>query len=233
MTLSVAYTYSHSIDNASDGGALSALPSLIDSYDVARSRASSDFDQRHTFNFSYVYDLPFFRQPGLSHTLLGGWQFSGITTIQTGVPFSVIYGGFPDNAGVANGISLGTYADLVGDPNNVSAGASCDTGGTGPLLFNPCAFAAPRGLTFGNAGRNILHMPRRTNFDMSLLKLFKIRESMGLEFRAEAFNIFNHTQWSGTSSGADINKDLAGTSFLHPAAAHRARTLQFGLKFLF
>jgi Carboxypeptidase regulatory-like domain/TonB-dependent Receptor Plug Domain len=233
LTLSVAYTYSHSIDNASDGGALSALPSLIDSYDVARSRASSDFDQRHSLNFSYVYDFPFFRQPGLSHTLLGGWQFSGITTIQTGVPFSVIYSGFSDNAGVANGTSLGTYADLVGDPHNVSAGASCDTGGTGPLLFNPCAFAAPRGLTFGNAGRNILHMPRRTNFDMSLLKLFKIRESMGLEFRAEAFNIFNHTQWSGTSGGSDINKDLAGTSFLHPSAAHRARTLQFGLKFLF
>ena len=233
LTLSVAYTYSHSIDNASDGGILSALPSVIDSYDIARSRASSDFDQRHTLNFSYVYDLPFFRQPGLSHTLLGGWQFSGITTIQTGVPFSVIYSGFSDNAGVGNGVSLGTYADLVGDPHNVSAGAACDTGGTGPLLFNPCAFAAPRGLTFGDAGRNILHMPRRTNFDMSLLKLFKIRESMGFEFRAEAFNIFNHTQWSGTASGSDINKDLAGTSFLHPSAAHRARTLQFGLKFLF
>jgi hypothetical protein len=233
LTLSVAYTYSHSIDNASDGGAFNA-PSIIDSYDVGRSRASSDFDQRHTLNFSYVYDLPFFRQPGLTHTLLGGWQFSGITTIQTGIPFSVTYSGFSDNAGVANGSGPGTYADLVGDPHATSTGAACDTGGTGPLLFNACAFAAPRGLTFGNAGRNILHMPRRTNFDMSLLKLFKIRESMGFEFRAEAFNIFNHTQWTGSSSGgAGINTDLAGTSFLHPNGAHRARTLQFGLKFLF
>jgi len=233
LTLSVAYTYSHSIDNASDGGALNA-PSIIDSYDVSRSRASSDFDQRHTLNISYVYDLPFFKRPGLSHTLLGSWQFSGITTIQTGAPFSVIYSGFSDNAGVSNGSGPGTYADLVGDPRNASAGAACDAGGTGPLLFNACAFAAPQGLTFGNAGRNILHMPRRTNFDMSLLKLFKLRESMGLEFRAEAYNIFNHTQWSGSSTGgAGINFDLAGTDFLHPNSAHRARTLQFGLKFLF
>jgi hypothetical protein len=233
LTISVAYTYSHSIDNASDGGAFNA-PSIIDSYDVSRSRASSDFDQRHTLNISYVYDLPFFKQPGLTHTLLGGWQFSGIVTVQTGVPFSVIYSGFSDNAGVSNGSGPGTYADLAGDPLNTSAGAACDSGGTGPLLFNPCAFAAPRGLTFGDAGRNILHMPRRTNFDMSLLKLFKIKESLGFEFRAEAYNIFNHTQWSGSSGGgAGINTDLAGTDFLHPNAAHRARTLQFGLKFLF
>jgi hypothetical protein len=77
-------------------------------------------------------------------------------------------------------------------------------------------------------------MPRRTNFDMSLLKHFQIKEAARVEFRAEAFNIFNHTQWAGSSiGGASINNDLAGSGFLRPSAAHRARTLQFGLKFLF
>jgi len=226
LTLTVAYTFSHSIDDASDGGAFNA-PSFVDSYDVRRSRASSDFDQRHMLNISYVYDLPFFRSAtGLSHSLLGGWQLSGITSIQTGTPFNVLYSGFSDNAGVSNGSGPGTYADLVGNPHGaISSG--CATVATGPLLYNPCAFAAPRGLTFGNAARNILHVPRRTNFDMSLLKNFKFNESTALEFRAEAFNLFNHTQWNG------VNNDFSSGNFLHPSGAHRERTLQFGLKFLF
>jgi len=226
LTLTVAYTFSHSIDDASDGGAFNA-PSFVDSYDVRRSRASSDFDQRHMLNISYVYDLPFFRSAtGLSHGLLGGWQLSGITSIQTGTPFNVLYSGFSDNAGVSNGSGPGTYADLVGNPHGaISSG--CATVATGPLLYNPCAFAAPRGLTFGNAARNILHVPRRTNFDMSLLKNFKFNESTALEFRAEAFNLFNHTQWNG------VNNDFSSGNFLHPSGAHRERTLQFGLKFLF
>jgi len=242
LTLSVAYTYSHSIDDSSDGGA-GNLTSIVNSYDFRLSRASSDFDQRHVLTLSYVYDLPFLRHgAGLSHTLLGGWQFSGITTIQTGIPFSVKYSGFSNNAGVSNGsVNNGTgggvsiFADVVGDPHATpSAACAAAYGGTGPLLFNPCAFAFPRGLTFGDSGRNFLNMPRRTNFDMSLLKHFKINETTGFEFRTEAFNIFNHTQWAGSSiSGASINNDIAGSSFLHPSAAHRARTLQFGLKFLF
>ena len=233
LTLSVAYTYSHSIDNASDGSIFGG-GSFVDANDVRRARASSDFDQRHMLNISYVYDLPSFKSGGLVHNALGGWQLAGVTSIQTGVPFSVIFSGHSDNAGVSNGAGPGTYADLVGDPHAVPA-SGCATVATGPLLFNPCAFAAPRGLTFGNAGRNLLHMPRTTNFNMSLLKQFKFNESTGFEFRAEAFNIFNHTQWTGSSAGGvNINNDFTTTgNFLHPSGARRARTLQLGLKFLF
>jgi len=233
LVLSVAYTYSHSIDNASDGSIFGG-GSFVDANDVRRARASSDFDQRQLLNISYVYDLPFFKGTGLAHNALGGWQFAGVTSIQTGVPFSVIFSSHSDNAGVSNGAGPGTYADLVGDPHGAIP-SSCATVATGPLLFNPCAFAAPRGLTFGNAGRNLLHMPRTTNFNMSLLKLFKINETIGFEFRAEAFNIFNHTQWTGSSAGGvNINNDFSTTGdFLHPSGARRARTLQFGLKFLF
>jgi hypothetical protein len=235
LTLSIAYTYSHSIDDSSDGASAN-VASIANAFDPHLSRSSSDFDQRHVLTASYVYDLPFLRHAtGLSHTLLGGWQFSGITTIQTGLPFSVKYSGFSNNAGVSNGSGPGIFADVVGDPHATpSAACAAADAGTGPLLFNPCAFAFPRGLTFGNSGRNFLHMPRRTNFDMSLIKHFKINETTGFEFRTEAFNIFNHTQWAGSSiAGASINNDIAGSSFLHPSAAHRARTLQFGLKFLF
>jgi hypothetical protein len=225
LVLSVAYTYSHSIDDASDGGWGNAASSFIDAYDFRRARANSNFDQRHMLNVSYVYDLPFFRQPGtLQHKLLGGWEYAGLFSIQTGTPFSIVYSGVSDNAGVGNAQGEGSYADLVGNPHSSIPASS---GGPGPLLYNPNAFAAPRGLTFGDVGRNFLNNPRTTNFDMSLLKSFKFNESTALEFRAEAFNIFNHTEWSA------VDNDIVSGTFLHPSSAHGARKLQFGLKFLF
>jgi hypothetical protein len=226
LTLSVAYTYSHSIDDASEG-AWGGSYSYLDTYDLARARASSNFDQRHMLNISYVYDLPFFKSAtGWTNMLMGGWQWAGVTSIQTGTPFDVIDSSYSDNAGVSNGSSPGSFVDIVGNAHSTPSPA-CIVSGTGPQLFNPCAFAHPRGLTFGDAGRNLLHNPRVTNFDMSLLKQFRITEATHLEFRAEAFNIFNHTEWNG------VFNDLNSPAFLHPSSAHRARTLQLGLKFLF
>ena len=89
LQMSLSYTYSHSIDNASSA----ADGSFVDSYDLKINRASSNFDQRHVFTASYIYDLPFFKSGGLTHKLLGGWQYSGITSFQTGSPFSVTNGG--------------------------------------------------------------------------------------------------------------------------------------------
>ena len=85
----------------------------------------------------------------------------------------------------------------------------------------------PTGLTFGNSGRNSLRNPNRTNFDMALFKHFAIKESMAFEFRAEAFNIFNHSEWTGPSG------DLGSNGFLEIGGAHLARVLQLGAKFIF
>ena len=221
LTVGLSYTYSHSLDDSSDR----SDASFVNSADIKSSWASSNFDQRHLFNFNYIYDLPKFARnlerlvsyraaeaatasPGppastFLHTLLDGWQISGITIFQSGTPFSVINGGSTngisvlDNAGVANGAGSGSYPDIAGSPN-----APLPTGverfssqSIGPLLYNPAAFAAPRGLTFGNAGRNFLNNPHRINFDVSLLKTFKVTEGSNLEFRAEGFNVFNHTQF--------------------------------------
>jgi hypothetical protein len=241
LQLSVAYTYSHSIDDSSsrlDAG-------FVDSYNPAFNRASSSFDQRHMLSFSYVWDLPFFKNPGLTNKLLGGWQYSGITTFSTGFPFSAITAA--DNAGVGNGVSSSaSFADRVGDPNSgtVQPPLTGNLQGLGPLLFNPAAYAPPRGLTFGDSGRNSLNNPNRTNFDMSLFKRIPIKESMGFEFRAEAYNIFNHKQWGyiagDAGSGAYNSGNLtSGTNqfgqdnFLHIATAHNPRILQLGLKFFF
>ena len=257
LQLSLAYTWSHSIDDVSSGGD----SGFIDSYNFPMNRASSNFDQRHVFTLSYVYDLPFFKGTGLKQTFLGGWQWSGITSVQTGAPFSVYNGGAgsipSDNAGVGNGVGTGSYPDLIGDPTQ---GIPHMTGGVGfgPLFGNPSVFVAPRGLTFGDAGRNILRNPRQTNFDMALYKHFPIKERASLEFRAEAFNIFNHTQWGyigggggsaannspiasftnsvGCYGGSNLNagdQSCAGSGFLSPNGAHNPRILQLGLKLSF
>ena len=117
LTLSAAYTYSHSIDDSSDRSDFA----FLNAYDIAANRASSTFDMRHNLTISYVYGLPFFKGGGLTHTLLGGWQISGITIAQAGLPFSVTNGTtYGDNAGVGNGVASGNEAasrpDLVGDP---------------------------------------------------------------------------------------------------------------------
>jgi hypothetical protein len=266
LELNGAYTYSHSIDDSSSGNDAG----LINAYNLNAYRASSNFDQRHTVILAYVYDLPFFKGKGLAHSTLGGWQWSGITLIQSGSPFSVYNDGNgaiapADNAGVGTGASQignlgsltgGSYPDLVGNPR---AGVqNTPFAGFGPLLFNPAAFVAPQGLTFGDAGRNILNNPWRTNFDMALLKHFAVTESKYFEFRAEAFNVFNHTEfnWLGGDGGsASSNAGAGNTSstvvcyggtnnsagdpsclpgvLFRPGAAHNARILQLALKFIF
>jgi hypothetical protein len=194
--------------------------------------------------------------------LLDDWQFSGIVIFQTGTPFSIINGGssggigVSDNGGVANYFGTGSYADCVGSPYvPVADGNIPQT--IGPLLLNPAAYVAPRGLTFGSCGRNSAKNPSRTNFNLSLLKHFKVFGERDLEFRVEGFNVFNHTQFRiydashpgnngnniiGCYGGASAKYSaaggggvdcLTGNSFLHPVDAHDPRILQFGLKFAF
>ncbi len=261
LELSGAYTYSHSIDDSSDYNDLG----FVNSYNLNAYRASSNFDERHNFDLSYVYDLPIFKRHGLAHTLLGGWQWSGITLVQSGTPFSVynlgVTGVTGDNAGVGNTFSTaGSYPDLVGNPKagvNSSSLAGFQPG-FGPLLYNPAVFVQPTGLTFGNAGRNILRNPWRTNFDMALIKHFPVTESKYFEFRAEAFNVFNHVEynWLGGDAGSaadnggrgTVSNEIgcyggsnnsagdptcAGNSYLRSAGTHLPRIMQLALKFIF
>jgi hypothetical protein len=294
LTAGVSYSYSHSIDNSSDR----SDPVLVNSYDLRQNRASSNFDQRHLLNISYVYQLPTLKfiqdvkrygrntEASAATTplpdccsrvtkwIFDGWEFSGVTLYQSGTPFTVINSAgnngisLTDNAGVSSqwlssGLGIAeSYPDVMPGlpkPTSIAQTQNVNTQLTnaqsfGPLLGNPSEFVAPRGLTFGNAGRNFLNNPSRLNFDMTLAKHIKISESSEIEFRMEAFNIFNHTEFRiydpdnpGTSGynvvgcyagpvysagfrangGADC---VTGASFLHPVDAHRPRTIQFGLK---
>lgn len=221
LQIAVAYTYSHSIDDSSDR----YDSGFTNSYDLARSRASSDFDQRQVLNFSYVWEMPFFKQKGWKNLALGGWEYSGISTLQSGMPFTVVNGNaYIDNAGVGNTVGTGSTPDIVGNPYSVTA---MPLAFEGPLMYNPNAFAQPQGLTFGTAPRNYLIGPRRINFDMALYKHFAVTEAKAFEFRAEAYNVFNHTEFSAPDGS------YGDSTFLYLTGAHNPRIFQLGLKFLF
>ena len=246
VQVNLSYTYSHSIDDTSDGG-LFGDGGILNAFDFPAFRASSNFDQRHMFTVSYIYDLPFFREPGLAHRLLGGWQYSGIAFWQTGTPFSVYNGSANgDNAGVGNGVASGagagqSYADLIGDPNQ-NIPHFDPASGFGPFIANPDAYASPRGLTFGDSRRNSLRNPNHSDFDMALFKHFAIKESIAFEFRAEVFNVFNHTAFGplygdAGSAGSAFSSGTAtfvpGSNFLQTGVAYSPRIIQLGAKFIF
>ena len=224
LTLSVAYTYSHSIDDSSDR----SDTAFVNAYNFASNRASSNFDLRHNLSISYVYGLPIFKGNGLEHKVLGGWQLSGITVAQTGTPFSVTDGlsNFGDNAGVGNGTGTGARPDLASNPK-AGFSANQDPTNRGPLAYNPAAFVAPQGLTFGDVGRNTLNLPSRVNFDFGVFKQFPITEKAGFDFRWENYNLFNHTQYNGINSG------FGPSNFMHLNSTHDPRRMQFGLRFYF
>lgn len=246
LNLTAAYTYSHSIDDSSDRYDLT----FVNSYNPNFTRASSNFDERHILNAGWVYDVPLFKKSGLSHSLLGGWEWSGIESFSTGTPLTVTNGTtYGDNAGVANAAGTGSFPDLIGNPNSgIPAGNSSPS--YSKYAINPGAFALPTGLTFGDAGRNDIRNPSRLNFDMGIFKHFAIKESTALEFRAEAFNVFNHTQFAlstAATSGGVTQAMTCGTGpnnsaggsclgsggFGEISSAHLARILQFSLKFIF
>jgi hypothetical protein len=225
LTVGASYTYSHSLDDSSDRSDASfvnsaniksnwasssfdqrhsltvnyiyAFPKLSGAFDRSafHAVASSDEDKPNATKPPSQSDSQVLRE------MLDGWELSGITAFQSGTPFTVVNGGSgatglspSDNAGVANGAGVGSFPDVIGDPRT-PVPQRFNTASVGPLLFNPAAFAAPQGLTFGDAGRNFLNNPHRLNFDINLLKHFKVTEGSSMEFRLELFNVFNHTQF--------------------------------------
>ena len=238
LQLNVAYTYSHSIDDSSDR----YDGSFVNSYAPSLNRASSSFDVRHMLNIGYVWDMPFFRSGNrLERNVLGGWELSGITTWQTGTPFTAVNAGaYGDNAGVGNGVGTGSFADIVCNP--FSSIPNIPQAFYGPLVANPNCFAQPTALTFGNAGRNSLRNLGYTNWNMSLFKNFQFNDRYSMQFRAEAFNVFNHTEWApvagdaGSAAGngfASGGNGFGNSDFLYVGLAHPPRILQLGLKILF
>ncbi|MEP6637138.1 MAG: TonB-dependent receptor, partial [Acidobacteriota bacterium] len=225
----VSYTWSKSIDNASNFFTSAGDPNFPqNSFDVHAERGLSNFDVRHRLSVSYSYDLPFGKgrahlaDSGWLSTILSGWQTFGIITLQSGRPFTVALLQEIDNSGTGRsilGFGANDRPNVVGDPH--VGQRSTDH------WFNTAAFAfSPRG-TFGNAGRNILEGPGYQNVNVSLVKNTALSERFNLQFRAEAFNLFNHPNFNLPDNF------LGSPTFGRITLARDPRHIQFGLKLLF
>jgi hypothetical protein len=232
LTFLAAWTWAHSMDLASSAD-LGAQNGGDFRYNIHPEweYANSDFDIRHRFVFSYLYELPFGKDKrflsgasGVLNQIVNGWQIGGITSVSRGNSFTILDG----NGSFANSDGQ-QRPDLVGDPH----AAPCVPG----TYFNTCAFADPAQGSFGNVGRNTMHGPGYQIWDFSMFKNFRIGEKMKLEFRSELFNVFNHANLQFAKSGPQ--NSISTTTFGSPdvfgflTAARDPRQIQFALKLAF
>ncbi|HYK88585.1 MAG TPA: carboxypeptidase regulatory-like domain-containing protein [Acidobacteriota bacterium] len=225
----VSYTFGKSLDeNSTFFSSFGDSNFPQNSADPGAEKGRSNFDARHRFSMGYSYDIPIGRGrrllggAGPVSALLAGWSTHGIVTLQSGRPFTVEL--LPEidnsNTGIA---SLGFGAN--NRPNRIATGRLQNRGPEG--WFDTGAFAiAPYG-SFGNSGRNILDGPGYADVSVSLIKGSRIRENLNLQFRAEFFNVLNHTNF-------DLPEVFFGSStFGRISSAANARRIQFGLKLIF
>jgi hypothetical protein len=269
-----SYTLAKSTDNASGqgggpgaGGVLNpgavgeTSPILGNQLVNEANRGRSDFDRKHRFVFSALYDLPtpkFAEGSSAGKLLLGDWQISSIVTSMSGLPIDIVDTGAGSLYGISGGSAPLARPNLVGDPlKNVPAG----------YFFNPLAFARPRvtggqvipssgGIAFadttcslatvictdlGNVTRNLLRGPHQNNIDFSVIKRFRFLETKSIEFRTEFFNLLNTVNYANPISDLNAATVNATTGqIIDPgrfgkiiSTSSNPRLVQFGLKFNF
>ncbi len=200
FSLLASYTWGHSIDGGANNNDQND-PGPQNPRDLRAHRGNSNFDVQHRFVVSYVYELPFgqgkkfWAHHAVLAALGGGWQLSGITSMQTGQPFTVTLNFDPTNTSV------------TGRPDRLRGG-SLPAGQRDPARwFDLTAFVVPPCPCYGNSGRNILRAPGQVNVDLGVARNFPIRERFRLQLRGELFNLMNTPQF-----------DLPATTIGAPAA---------------
>jgi hypothetical protein len=227
------YTWSHSIDNSSgsEGGAGQTGAILQDAFNVNAFRGSSDFDQRHNVTANALYELPFGRNKTHGHNanafvnaLIGGWQVSSILRMHSGLPSAISANGvYPTN------YEVNSLSDLLpGAPN--AYGKYIDENGVPSLFSSPSASGNYFQQAGGTTGtRAIVRLPGAINVDISLMKTFALPwEGHRIQFRAEAFNAFNHVNLYNPI--LDINNTAQFGEF---QAAQPGRVVQLSLRYSF
>ena len=242
LTAGFQWTYGHSIGNT---GGSNEAQTTQNPFNFGQDRGNNAFDVRHSANATVLYQLPFHLSSHFAQGALGGWELGGIWNGRTGLPVDVTISR-PDiiSQVIATGQYVGTFATgtttaVINNPyggafrNNrrpdVVAGVSpfLTNPTDGRVMLNPAAFAVPKPGTFGNLGRFAIHGPGLEQVDFTVHKKFNLGEVRNLEFRAELYNILNHTSFANPP--AVLSNALPGTAtaagtFLQPGQAYTSAT---------
>jgi len=221
LTYLVSYTYSKSIDVGCSGNFGAEGCEVQNPYNINADRSVSGFDLTHIFSAAWVYSVPFGRgekfdlNNRIANAVVSNWRINGILTFTSGVPYDVTVSG-----DIANTGNIVERANLIGDPTPANQNPN--------QWLNPAAFAVPANYTFGNLGRNSLRSDWTKNLDLSIFRRFPIREAIGLEFRAESFNLTNTPVFNTPDSGFN------DPNFGHVTSTrNQPRQIQFALKLYF
>src|ERR1019366_3927266 len=169
---------------------------------------------------NFIYGLPILRGKDTNRVLktaLGGWEISGIGTIETGLPLNINLGGSQGSNGLANGTNRPDVRGSISQPHTLLS------------WFSPSAFSLPALGAWGNFPARSIYGPGRHNWNLSLFKSFTFSEARGsrLEIRLETFNAFNHTQYQGVST------TFTDSRFGQVTSAYNPRNIQLGAKLMF
>ncbi|HXI25195.1 MAG TPA: hypothetical protein VNG71_15130, partial [Pyrinomonadaceae bacterium] len=224
--VNVAYTWSKNLtDNITDR---SDAPE--NSYNIRLDRGKAALDRRHIFTANYIYDLPWFsKRHDFVGNVLGGWEVSGIVSLQTGLWYTVTTNFDASGLGNVPALVAGNRANVLCDPN-------ANAPHTFAQWFNTACFektptAPPVANVVGNGGRGVILGPPTKRFDLSVFKNIRFGEKVKLQLRGEAFNVFNHTNFRNLSGTSKIA--VTSATFGQINAVRDPRTIQLGAKLSF
>ena len=231
LTMQVSYTWSKNlsdlVDDSVSGGSYAANSNNANNFSQQYGR--TDFNRPQRLILWYSYDLPSGLHNGPLGTLLNGWTVAGDTTIQGGAPMTI----YDDSAGTIYGVTSNNRVQLCPGmtAKNILTSGSVESRINN--YFNQSAFCAPAvvsadgGTDYGDSGVGTVLGPGQNNWDITLMKLFKLPESQALQFRGEFYNAFNHTQFSNPGDTVGSTLGLITSTAVNP------RIIQFGLKYNF
>ncbi len=223
LELLASYTYSKSIDQST------GLPEPVNPVDPSLSRGLSSFDMRHNFVATSSYELPKLESTGRAlHALAGGWAIAGVARFTSGLPVTLLNN---NDTSLLGTIPNGINNNGVDTPDWSGSSLHIDTNPRGGrFVFDPTQFRLPALGTLGNARRRFFPGPGMENIDATLSRSFLVSEKRALEFRAEAFNVFNHAQFFGAAA---VEGNISSGSFGQAVGAMPPRLMQLALRYRF
>jgi hypothetical protein len=238
LTVLVNYTYSKSTDSlpyntdAATFGTSGYYTLLLTAPNFRRyDEGLSDFNHKHVFITSYVWQAPKFENlNAVARQIVGSWEFSGIFTAQSGAPLNLTAGTDQSKTGIGS-----DRAQWSG--SQAYASGSCGTTTPCKLWLNRTAFSVPAAGTYGNVGKGQFIGPGFWNWDMGIFKKFPVTERIAIQFRGELFNTFNHTNFATDNTGSraksPVQANPSSTLFGQIQAANDPRIIQLALKVVF